>query len=64
MCLSPEALMLFLSLLPQHIVETGPDRIVVHAELRDAVWLAREEEWCTAAPQVDAALRGGVGQEV
>lgn len=62
MCLTPQALFLFLSLLPQEIVDRGPDRITVRAELRDAVWLAKGETWCTGAPQIDAAIRLGQGE--
>lgn len=57
MCLTTEALMLFLSLLPPEIVETGEDRIVVRAEVRDAVWTPRGEKWCTAARDMGAAFR-------
>lgn len=57
MCLTAEALFLFLSILPPSIVEHADERITVAAETRDAVWLARDDEWCTVAPQVDAAIR-------
>lgn len=57
MCISPQALFLFLSLLPAEIVERSESRIVVRAELRDAVWLARGDEWCTQAPQIDRMIR-------
>lgn len=63
MCLTSEALFLFLSLLSPDIVERSEDRIVVHAEVRDAVWLAREDKWCSAAPRIDAALRLRAGEE-
>ncbi len=49
MCLTTEALLLFLSLLPSEIVETSEDRIVVRAETRDAIWLPNGHEWCTDA---------------
>ncbi|MCR8550709.1 hypothetical protein M4578_23030 [Salipiger sp. P9] len=57
MCLTSQALFFFLSLLPQERVDVSPDRITVRAELRDAIWLAKGEEWCTTAPQIDAAIR-------
>ena len=57
MCLTAEALFLFLSVLPPEIVETTESRITVAAETRDAVWLAKGDEWCTSAPQIDAAIR-------
>ncbi|WP_068116439.1 ketol-acid reductoisomerase [Tropicimonas marinistellae] len=57
MCLTTEAFLLFLSILPSTIVETSSDRIVIHAEVRDAVWEVKEDKWCTPAPQIDAAVR-------
>ncbi|MBY6004321.1 hypothetical protein KUV62_10400 [Salipiger bermudensis] len=57
MCLTAEALFLFLSVLPPEIVEVSDTRITVAAETREAVWLAKEDEWCTSAPQIDAAIR-------
>jgi len=62
MCLTTEALMLFLSLLPPEIVELSPERITVRAEVRDAHWLAQGEMWCTAAPKLDAAVRLKAGE--
>lgn len=59
MCLSLEAFVFFLNLLPAEIVETAPERIVIHAEQRDAVWVADGALWCTDAPQIDAAVRLG-----
>ena len=40
--LSPAALNLFLSLLPEHRVTRGKTRIIVHADTGDAVWYARD----------------------
>jgi len=57
MCLTAEALFLFLSVLPPEIVEISDARITVAAKTRDAVWLAKGDEWCTSAPQIDAAVR-------
>ncbi|EPX85139.1 hypothetical protein [Salipiger mucosus] len=57
MCLTTQALFLFLSLLPEDRLEVTPDRITVRAEVRDAVWLAKGEQWCTSAPQLDATIR-------
>ena len=53
MCLTAEALALFLNLLPPGIVETTPGRIIVHAEMGEAHWVANDERWCTMAPQFD-----------
>lgn len=62
MCLTTEALLLFLNLLPQDLVEMSTDRIVVHAEVRDAVWEANGDIWCTPAKRIDAAIRLGLGE--
>ncbi len=64
MCLTTEALLLFLNLLPPEIIEMGHDRITVRAETRDAVWIARGDKWCTDAPHIDAAIRTGQGAPV
>lgn len=56
MCISPEALALFLNLIGYDIVTSEPGRIIVHAEARDAHWVAVGERWCTIAPQLDAAM--------
>ncbi|OWU85244.1 hypothetical protein ATO6_09470 [Oceanicola sp. 22II-s10i] len=66
MCLTAEALLIFLNLLPPEIVDRAPDRILVHAEERTAVWTLVSEtpkqKWCTDAKKIDAAfrLKGGV----
>lgn len=57
MCLSAEALALFLNLIAFDLVSTAPDRIVVHAETRDAHWVAVADRWCTMAPQIDRMAR-------
>ncbi|WP_172299977.1 hypothetical protein [Pseudoruegeria sp. HB172150] len=63
MCLTTEALLTFLALLPQERIEVSSERIVIHAEVRDAVWEARGEDWCTKAPKIDAALRLKAGEK-
>lgn len=50
MCLTAEALMLFLSILPEDRIDVGFDRVVIRAETRDAIWIAEGERWCTDAP--------------
>ncbi|KGM48062.1 hypothetical protein [Pseudooceanicola atlanticus] len=64
MCLTTEALLLFLNLLPQDIVVMGEDRIVVKAETRDAIWISNGEKWCTDAPKIDAAYRLKPGVDI
>ncbi|SEJ51446.1 hypothetical protein SAMN05421762_1216 [Pseudooceanicola nitratireducens] len=62
MCLTTQALMLFMNLLPPEIVELGDDRIIVRAETRDAIWVAKGDEWCTNAPKLDRAIRFKQGE--
>ncbi|SFC73392.1 hypothetical protein [Tropicimonas isoalkanivorans] len=64
MCLTTEALFLFLSLLPPDIVESSESRIIVRSEVRDAVWEPRDGMWCTRAPKIDSQLRLKQGEEV
>ena len=58
MCLTAEALALFLNLLNPELISSEAGRITVHATERDAVWvLTHEDEWCTMAPQIDRLAR-------
>ncbi|MEL6550679.1 MAG: hypothetical protein AAFQ54_10595 [Pseudomonadota bacterium] len=58
MCISLEALALFLTLVGSDLVTTEPGRITVHATATDAHWTPNAEDlWCTGAPQEDAAAR-------
>lgn len=50
MCMTLEALVLFLNLLPDQIIETAPDAITIHATAQDTVWLAAGDVWCTDGP--------------
>lgn len=63
MCLTTEALALFLSLFPAEMIEKSPGQIVFHAETRDAIWKANGDKWCTHAPQIDAAFRLNGGEQ-
>ena len=49
MCLTPEALALFLNMLDPAIIETQATRITVHAEVQDTVWVQSADLWCTNA---------------
>jgi len=62
MCLTASALTLFLSLMPQDRITRGPDRIVLAAETREAIWTRHGSYWCTGAKRLDAALRLGTGE--
>ena len=57
MCLTAEALALFLNLLDPQIITTESGRITVHASERNAVWELSGEKWCTNAPQQDRLAR-------
>lgn len=53
MCLTPEALHLFLSLLSPEIVDVSRDLVIVRAETQNAVWEPVGSRWCTEAPDDD-----------
>ena len=53
MCLTTEALALFLNILSATEITMEPGRITIHAETRDAHWVAVDDEWCTMAPQIE-----------
>lgn len=57
MCLTTEALVLFLNLLAFDRIDVAPDRIVIRATHRDAHWVQVGSEWCTMAPQIDRMER-------
>lgn len=57
MCLSAEALALFLNILAHDIVATEPGRVTVRAEAGDVHWVAVEDRWCTRAPERDRKAR-------
>ncbi|MBV0912297.1 hypothetical protein [Anianabacter salinae] len=57
MCITAEALALFLNLLSPEIIETRPGQVLVHATEGTAVWEKQEDLWCTKAPQDEAAAR-------
>ncbi len=54
MCITIEALALFLNMLSPEIVETQPGRVLVHADAGTAVWEERGALWCTDAPDKTA----------
>jgi len=63
MCLTAEALALFLNMIATPEITTEPGRIVIHAETRDAHWIAIGDEWCTTAPQIDRTDRSASWQD-
>lgn len=46
MCLTPKAMLLFLSMISPEKFETSPDRIVIRAEVSDVVWAVKGDIWC------------------
>ncbi|MEM0937849.1 MAG: hypothetical protein AAF646_11530 [Pseudomonadota bacterium] len=57
MCLSAQALAVFLNLLAFDAITRAPDRFIVHASAGDAHWVAVADRWCTMAPQFDRMAR-------
>ena len=57
MCITPQALALFLNLLNFDMITMEEGRITVHAETRPAVWVETGNHWCTMAPQIDRMAR-------
>lgn len=57
MCLTPEALALFLNLIGHSMVTSTPEHITVHATQGDVVWIAVGEQWCTTGPVDDRRAR-------
>ncbi len=58
MCLTTEALALFLSILSTGAIIREPGRITVAAEVRTAVWERQGDTWCTEVPDADTSLGG------
>ncbi|MEO1563872.1 MAG: hypothetical protein AAFR98_10590 [Pseudomonadota bacterium] len=51
MCITTQALTVFLSILSQDLIERSPDRIIVHASAEDTVWVKGEDDlWCVDRP--------------
>lgn len=60
MCLSTQALLLFVSMLPQEIVYPSSNEIMIAAEAGDVTWESFDGLWCTIAPLVSAASEGNL----
>ena len=63
MCLSAEALALFINLLPAGTVASEPGRFILQATDREVHWVAVEDRWCTMAPQFDRMERLAEAEE-
>lgn len=59
MCLTPEALALFLNMLDPAVIDTHADRIVVRAEVRETVWVQVADLWCTDARHPERLIEQG-----
>ena len=59
MCLSAEALAVFLNLIAFDGITMEPGRIIIPAELNEAHWVRvdADDKWCTMAPQLDRIVR-------
>ncbi|MEM7717688.1 MAG: hypothetical protein AAF222_00660 [Pseudomonadota bacterium] len=57
--LSHSALERFLALLPKDRITRSATRIIVHAEMGDAIWHATGNRWLTTAPGDHTARRFG-----
>lgn len=50
MCLTSEALALFLTMIGAGVVTTEETLVTVHATEGDVEWRIVEDKWCTSAP--------------
>ncbi|MCC1493133.1 hypothetical protein [Cognatishimia sp. F0-27] len=57
MCLTAAAFAAFLNIIAFDRIEQQDGRVIVHATTREAHWVARGDEWCTMAPQIDRMIR-------
>lgn len=46
MCLTPTAMLAFLSMISPEIYDTSPSRIIVRAETGDVIYVVRQGQWC------------------
>lgn len=53
MCLTPTAMLAFLSMISPDIYETTQERIIVRAETGDVTYTVRDGHWCIA-PAADS----------
>ncbi|QMU58816.1 MAG: hypothetical protein GKR98_11795 [Boseongicola sp.] len=58
MCLSTQALLLFITLLPKEIVNPSSDQIMIAANTGTVTWENFDGEWCTVAPLKRASSEG------
>ncbi len=64
MCMTVEALMLFLSILSEDRLEFGDRRVTVNAEVGPVVYEQMGEMWCSERPKSEEMLRLAFGEPV
>lgn len=57
MCLTLDALVVFLNLIGLDIVTTEPGRFIVHAEQGNIHWVETDGEYCAQRPQFEQKVR-------
>jgi len=57
MCLSTQALILFIGLLPQEIVTPAETHVKIAANTGVVIWENFDDQWCTIAPLVETSTR-------
>lgn len=50
MCLTAQALALFLSMLPSDRIESDTHTVTILADVGPAIWVPVADKWCTEAP--------------
>ena len=56
MCLSTQALLLFISMLPQEIVSSSTNEVIIAVDVGEVSWQSFDGEWCTVAPLVNTTV--------
>ena len=57
MCMTLEALIVFINLIGPELVESNPGEFIIHASQGDVTWVEAGTEWCTMGPQLDRMAR-------
>ncbi|MFW2542321.1 hypothetical protein ACN2XU_06740 [Primorskyibacter sp. 2E107] len=60
MCISAEALAVFLNMLSASIITTEPGRVIIAATSGEVHWVAHEDQWCTMGPEFEKRQRQGL----
>ena len=57
MCLTLDALIVFLNIIGPQMVSSEPGRFIIHAKDGDTHWVETDAVWCTMGPQLDRMAR-------